>query len=163
LDLRGRMTFRIESGLGDNNLRRQKNNDLDIKSVDSYTDDPWSCPPDGIILVLDPTILFLVQTMPDSDHRGTIVCALPLLHIIAAASDGAWLHVAVRHNDVPHLIKNHNMALLCENPGTSLIIRQYLDRSRALLREQTWEMIQKVFAVDNVSLPTQSSDSATQV
>ena len=59
------------------------------------------------VLVLDPTDMFVVKPSPQIEfNRGTIITSISLRNVIAAASDGEWLHVAVRHEDVGFLIKN---------------------------------------------------------
>lgn len=89
-----------------------------------------------LMLVLDPTDIYVVKPLKTKadDNRGTVLCTLSLRSVIAAAEDGDWLHVAVKHDDVGFLIKNGNMALQFENNGASLIVKQYLDRSREVLR-----------------------------
>lgn len=88
-------------------------------------------------MVLDSMDLFVVKPMKKiEENRGTVLFALPLRNIIAAAADGEWLHIAVRSNDVGFLIKNGNMALKFESSGTCLIVKQYLDRSREVLRQE---------------------------
>jgi hypothetical protein len=78
-------------------------------------------------------------------NRGTVLCCIPLLKVIASAKDGNWLHVAVRHGDVGFLIKNGNMALCFESAGTCLIVRQHIDRCRQLLRHELLEKIKALF------------------
>jgi Uncharacterised conserved protein len=91
----------------------------------------------NFMLVLDPTDLFVVKPLKKmEENRGTVLFALSLRNIIAAAADGEWLHIAVRCQDVGFLIKNGNMALKFESSGTCLIVKQYLDRSRELLRQE---------------------------
>lgn len=122
-----------------------------------------------LLLVLDPTDLVAVK--PDSKeggHRGTILCSAPLRSIIAAATDGEWLHVAVRQmEDVGVLIKNGNMALRLDSAGTCLIVKQYLDRCRTNLRTKLMYNIETLLEkctenpfplyrhreVDNITMP----------
>jgi hypothetical protein len=74
-----------------------------------------------LILVLDPMDMFVLKPVPRSNgSRGTVACCIPLLNVIAAAADHAWLHVAVKHPDIGFLIKNGNMALRFESAGTCL-------------------------------------------
>jgi hypothetical protein len=103
-----------------------------------------------LVVVLDPTDLFIVKPMAKHDFkRGTIICCVPLLNVIAAATDGEWLHIAVRHADVRLLIKNGNMALRFDTPGTGVIVRQYVDRSRQVLRGELVRKIKHLFDVEN--------------
>ena len=107
LDLRGRMTFRFYS----------------IKAHPKPITDFSEMPPGRLrslsedmgvfrtsshfVLVLDPTDMFVVKPSPQIEfNRGTIITSISLRNVIAAASDGEWLHVAVRHEDVGFLIKN---------------------------------------------------------
>jgi hypothetical protein len=88
------------------------------------------------MLVLDPTDIAVVNPVKKmEENRGTVLFSLSLRSVIAAAADGEWLHVAVRCRDIGFLIKNGNMALKFESPGTCLIVKQYLDRSREVLRQ----------------------------
>eukprot|EP00934_Nitzschia_sp_Nitz4_P008275 Nitzschia sp. Nitz4//scaffold114_size70088//65007//68345//NITZ4_005991-RA/size70088-augustus-gene-0.7-mRNA-1//1//CDS//3329533465//8265//frame0 len=89
-----------------------------------------------LLLVLDPTAMYVVRPIHSSlqENRGTLLCTISLRSVIAAAADGDWLHVAVRADDVGYMIKNGNMALQFENNGACLIVKQYLDRSRDVLR-----------------------------
>jgi hypothetical protein len=91
-----------------------------------------------LMLILDPTYIFIVKVIRGQveENRSTMLCSISLRSVIAAAADEEWLHVAVRHEDVDLLIKNGNMALQFENPGASLIVKNYLDRSREVLRQE---------------------------
>eukprot|EP00980_Cylindrotheca_fusiformis_P003794 scaffold834_cov123-Cylindrotheca_fusiformis.AAC.41 len=124
VDLTGRMTFRfnLASSPGKASLKTKTK-----KSMGS-----------SLILVLDPTDVFVVKqnTGRMEENRSTLICGISLRSVVAAASDGDWLHVAVRHPDVDLLIKNGNMALEFENSGASLVVKQYLDRSREVLRQE---------------------------
>lgn len=143
VDLRGRMAFpfslptgetRLSHTLGSSNQRRNVSGDHSLRT------------PSRMILVLDPTEVFLLEPVPRTNGtRGTVICCLPLLSVIAAASDHEWLHIAVKHSDVGHLIKNGNMALRFEAAGTCLIVRQYLERCRQLLRAEMLEKIKQLF------------------
>jgi len=101
-----------------------------------------------LVVALDPVYLFVVKPLDNQENsRGTIICCVPLLNVIAAATDGDWLHIAVRHDDVGFLIKGGNMALLFSTPGTALIVRQFIDRSRQVLRGELVRKIKRLFAV----------------
>ena len=114
LDLSGRMTFRFVSALkSDENPSmvearevggglRGLSKDLGVFRASSH-----------LILVLDPTDMFVVKpAMAQIENRGTIVTSISLRCVIAAAADGDWLHVAVRHEDVGCLIKNGMISAL---------------------------------------------------
>ncbi|KAG7364568.1 hypothetical protein IV203_037770 [Nitzschia inconspicua] len=102
----------------------------------------------NFVLVLDPTDLFVVKPRKKmEENRGTLLFALSLRSIIAAAADGEWLHIAVRNQDVGFLIKNGNMALKFESPGTCLIVKQYLDRSQEVLRQELLNKIPDLLVI----------------
>ncbi|GKY95386.1 hypothetical protein MPSEU_000500200 [Mayamaea pseudoterrestris] len=105
-------------------------------------------PQGQLILVIDAIDLLILKPIVRCDtHRCALVCNIPLLRIIAAACDGAWLHIAVQHYDVSHLIKNGNMALHFDSAGTCLTIAQHLKRHRIELRSKTISKIKRIFDV----------------
>jgi len=146
LDLRGRMVFNFTSTPeGD----RKKKKDENTASSRSQSDDKMIFQPSSqLALVLDPTDMFIVKPFhprnSSSPNRGTVICCIPLLKVIAAAADGEWLHVAVRHEDVGFLIRNGNLVLRFQTPGTCLIVRQYLERCRQVLRGELREKIKSI-------------------
>jgi hypothetical protein len=114
LDLRGRMTFRFfpawnaveqrpKAEDGGSPLRQTLPGEMGLRQTSQ------------LILVLDPTDIFIVKPVNRSDvNRGTIVCSASLRSVIAFASDGEWLHVAIRHmEDVGFLIKNGRWTNAC--------------------------------------------------
>jgi hypothetical protein len=127
VDLTGRMTFRFHLAARGAKAPDKATERLKAKTMSS-----------DLIIVLDPTDMFVVKQNLGriEENRSTLLCSISLRSIIAAASDGDWLHVAVRHPDVDLLIKNGNMALEFENSGASLVVKQYLDRSREVLRQE---------------------------
>lgn len=141
LDLRGRMTFRFSTDLAVG---------INGTSTTNFSEDSLFSSTVPMVLVLDPTDLFIVRLRSgDEIQRGVVVCCIPLLNIIAAAGDGVWIHIAVRHDDVDGLIKNGNMALKFDTAGTCLIVAQYLERSRKLLRKESSEKIRLLFSVED--------------
>jgi hypothetical protein len=142
LDLRGRMTFNFHSVIK-NRGPPQKSpgkigsaSELILRSTSQ------------LVLVLDPTDIFVVQPMGARRdvNRGTIVCGVSLRKVIAFASDEEWLHIAIRNmDDVGFLIKNGNMALHFDTVGTSLIVKQYLERSQNVLRAELKDQIDALF------------------
>ena len=99
-----------------------------------------------LLLVMDSTDMFVVQPIPGQrTNCGAIICTVPLLDVVASAADEERLHVAVRHDDVGFLIKNGNFLLTFDTPGRCLVVAQYLDRSRGLLRKELCENIVKLF------------------
>ena len=143
VDIRGRMVFRFtsttEQTRDGSTIRTTPVEDIRHENIAGQ-----------MILVLDPTDILVVKPIPRNDHRGTLICQIPLQCIIAAASDEAWLHIAVKHHDVGSLIKNGNLALRFESPGTSLIVSQYLERCRQVLRGELVEKIRTIFAVEDI-------------
>ena len=97
LDLRGRMTFPcvLSTGVASETSFLNLAEDVILRHANT------------LVLVVDPTDIFVAKPNPRSGvDRGTIVCRVPLQSVIAAASDGDRLHIAVRHSDVGRLIKN---------------------------------------------------------
>lgn len=130
MDLTGRMTFRFLLP-----ARANKSTGMDGQKTRAEAS--------KLVLVLDPTDMFVVKPnlTRTEENLSTVLHNISLRSVIAAASDGKWLHVAVRHADINMLIKNGNMAVQFENTGASLIVKQYIDRSREILRQ---EMLAKV-------------------
>jgi hypothetical protein len=142
LDLTGRMYFPFKSATKTSDGHVQQETGKCDVPVEKTKKLGVFCSISQFILVLDPTDLFIVKPMKKiEDHRGTVLFALPLRSVIAAAADEDWLHIAVRSQDAGFLIKNGNMALKFETAGTCLIVKQYLDRSREVLRQ---ELVAKV-------------------
>ena len=147
IDLRGRMTFPVSSGVDlASDSMDSADEFMDFSRLRSISEEILFGSSSQYQLVLDPTILFLVKAR-ERTSRGTIICSIPLLNVIAAASDDEWIHIAVRHENVPSLILNHNMALRCEKAGTALIIRQYVDRCRVALRKESIDKIRQLFEI----------------
>ncbi|VEU39957.1 unnamed protein product [Pseudo-nitzschia multistriata] len=138
LDLTGRMFFKFQSAV---------NPDLtqsfaDIILNDGSPEDSINAthPTAQLMLVLDPTEILIVKPLVKKmeENRGTVLCGISLRNIIAAAVDGTWLHIAIRNPEnikSPTLIKNGNMAMQFDSSGTCLIVKQYFDRSREVLRQ----------------------------
>lgn len=131
MDLTGRMTFRFHLPTKPKKLP-EMDSPIKVKAKES-----------AFILVLDPTDMVVVRPNVTrlEENFSSVLYSISLRSVIAAAADGNWLHVAVRHPDIDMLIKNGNMAVQFENTGASLIVKQYLDRSREVLRQ---EMLAKV-------------------
>ena len=140
LDLRGRMAFPFHSVNKKSKLKSPgkigSGSELILTSSSQ------------LVLVLDPTDIFVVRPMGTrrDANRGTIICGVSLRKVIAFASDEEWLHVAIRNmDDVGFLIKNGNMALHFDTVGTSLIVKQFLERSQNLLRAELKDQIDALF------------------
>jgi len=148
IDTRGRMSFPF---FVDGNVPIRTNVDENISQERerTFSDDMiFTRSVSTLVVALDPVYLFVVKPLDNQENsRGTIICCVPLLNVIAAATDGDWLHIAVRHDDVGFLIKGGNMALLFSTPGTALIVRQFIDRSRQVLRGELVRKIKRLFAV----------------
>ena len=122
VDTRGRMAFMFHSVFSDSSI------------AEKFT------------LILDPADMMVVSTSSERPNRGTLSCCIPLLHVVAAAGDADWLHIAVSHDDVKFLIKNGNMAIRFDNPSTCLIVEQYLNRSRRVLRQELLFRVKELFS-----------------
>ena len=108
LDLRGRMTFRFFPAFDKVEQQRPLVGEDGSIVERAHTEETGFRPSSQLVLVLDPTDMFIVKPVNRSDvNRGTIICTASLRSVIAFASDGEWLHVAIRHmEDVGCLIKN---------------------------------------------------------
>ena len=95
------------------------------------------------------------------ENRGTILFGISLRTIIAAAVDQSWLHIAIRNPDNiadKSLIKNGNIAFHFESAGTCLIVKQYLDRSREVLRQDLMNQVPELLSIQETD---DAHDSAT--
>lgn len=136
INLRGRTTFRFNLGEEARALLKAQNNE------DSE-----------LVLVLDGSDILVVRPLTPSEVvRGKVLICIPALHVIGVAEDGAWLHMAIRHSDFDFLIKNGNMSLGFDSPGTCAIVSQYLDRNRKILRRDLLVKIEALFEVDDDQL-----------
>ena len=148
IDTRGRMSFPffVDGNIPDT----RKINEYILQGRErTFSDDMiFLRSASALVVVLDPVHLFVVKPLDNQENtRGTVICCVPLLNVIAAATDGEWLHIAVRHDDVGFLIKGGNMCLRFGTPGTGLIVRQFIDRSRQVLRGELVRKIKRLFAV----------------
>jgi hypothetical protein len=154
LNLSGRMSFRFKSNLrmaGKSVVKGHSRNDPSKNS--SFSAKKKTVDEVGVLrstghlmLVLDQDDILVVKPEHGkaTENRGVVLCCIALRTIIAAASDGSWLHVATKQDDIPGLVKNGNMALEFDSSSTSLIVKQYLDRSREVLRQ---DMLDKARAL----------------
>jgi hypothetical protein len=111
LDLRGRMTFRFLSSKKQKQSspkNKEKEAELTGGRMRTFSDDAGVFRVSShLMLVLDPTDMFVVKPSAQIEfNRGTVITNISLQCVIAAAADGEWLHVAVRHPDVGFLVKN---------------------------------------------------------
>ena len=73
----------------------------------------------------------------------------------------SWLHIAIRNPDSiadKSLIKNGNIAFHFESAGTCLIVKQYLDRSREVLRQDLMNQVPELLSIQEND---DAHDSAT--
>lgn len=98
-----------------------------------------------LVVALDPTNMYIAHASNIGKIRSKLICSIALRNVIATAADEEWLHVAVRHNDIPLLIKNGNMALRFETSGKCLIARQHISRYRKIVREELMATCQTMF------------------
>ena len=147
MDLRGRMVFPFASAL---DVRADAIADETAGGVRTSSRDLLFHPASLLTLVLDPTSIFVTKSTNrgDKSSRGTIICSIPLLKVIAAASDRDTLHIAVQHDDVAGLIQNGNVTIQFPSSGTSLVVQQYLERSRQILREELLVNITDLFSTE---------------
>jgi len=148
LDLRGRMVFNFHAATTRFETKKlpEKTNS-ETNRPRTLSDEVVLRPTSQLVLVLDPTDVFVVKPVGRREvNRGTIICGVSLRKVIAFASDQEWLHIAIRNTeDVGFLIKNGNMALHFDTIGTSLIVKQYLERSQSILRSELKDQIEALF------------------
>jgi len=72
-----------------------------------------------MILVVDNfELLVLKAKSKDEMESGTVLCSTLLNNVIAVATDGDWLHIAMRNvDDIGALVKKGNMAMRFDNAG----------------------------------------------
>ena len=105
-----------------------------------------------LMLVVDPTEIFVLKPYlpgdgPSGDNRGKILYSAPLRSIIAAVADKEHLHIAIRQmENIEPLIRNGNMSLRFDGSGTTLIVRQYLERCRSALRSKLLRRVDSLFS-----------------
>ena len=154
IDLSGRMIFSCSSTINlaevpSTSPGKQDNQATDVGRVRTLSWDMILRPSSKLTLVLDPTHICVVKiltTTATESKRGVILCSIPLLQVIAAATDGDTLHIAVQHDNVGGLIQNGNMTLCFPSTGTTLVVQQYLDRSRQVLRDELLAKIKCLFS-----------------
>lgn len=89
------------------------------------------------------------------DFEGVFyVRYLQLLNVIAAAGDGG--HCCMLRFGTKMFRDGYrtasNLTLCFESPGVCLIVVQYLDRCRQILRQKLLEQIKQLFAIHNVEV-----------
>ena len=157
LDLQGRMKFNFTvHGIKDESKR---DNGHPEQRMRTFSEDMMFRETSDLILVLDATSIIVARPMfpqqrsdvdsaPSVLERSIIVCYIPLLDVIFAACDHTRLHIAVRHENVNCLIRNGNMIVTLDSPGTCCIVHQYLEKCRKLLREEMHKKIIKLFSTN---------------
>ena len=156
IDLRGRTVFQMEPGVNSvydsNESIVQNGNPVRPEVEATGNKSAFTSRSGSKLLVVDPMELFIVRANQSNKRtetfvsRGTILCCIPLLHIIAVGVDGEWLHVAVRHENFRSLIKNGNMVLQFDSHETCSSVRNYLETQRRERRMAVSERIQKILA-----------------
>jgi protein CLEC16A len=152
IDLHGRMKFNFtvpgphgESASVEGQAQRMRSLSEDIMLRDTS----------DLVIVLDATNILVVRPIipqtnikstPLVTERGVIICHIPLSDVIAAACDDIRLHIAVRYKNIGCLIRNGNMIVTLDSPGTCLIVHQYLEKCRKMLREELHIKIIKLFS-----------------
>lgn len=152
LDLNGRMAFGFSVSVSDPVAMVALEWQNDKNRIQTLSDDMIIRESSNLAVVLDPTDMFVVKPYARHEvNRGTIICCISLLDVVAAAVDNERLHIAVRHDNIGFLIKNGNMVLTFDSAGTCLIASQYLDRCRTLLRKELYGKIVKLFSGESPS------------
>ena len=152
LDLNGRVFFRFQSTFENfealNSSAFNINTSKQFEGIPKVKGGVTHSTARHLLLILDPTDIFIVKPLDKNidENRGTIQCEISIRSIIGAACDGRWLHIALKNQDIHHLTKNGNMALQFESNGTCLVVKQYLDRSREVLRQNLLTKIGDLFS-----------------
>jgi hypothetical protein len=162
IDLQGRTKFpfdnpfvsefsanaRVDPELMDGSRNRTLSEDMVFRASSS-----------GLVLVLDPTEIFIVKPLATTTgNRGTILCCISLLDVVGSAADDESLHIAVRHENVGFLIKNGNLALSFDSPSTSMVVSRCLDRCCSLLRREMYKKIEEMLTLAESSSGRESDD-----
>lgn len=150
LDLNGRMHFKFTvHGIKDESQRDENHQ----RRIRTFSEDMIFRETSDLVLVLDATSIMVVRPIVSPQQRqlerGIIICYIPLLDVIAAACDDIRLHVAVRYENLGCLIRNGNMIVTLDSPGTCFIVHQYLEKCRRLLREELHKKIVKLFSTNH--------------
>ena len=169
IDLQGRMKFNFTvHGIQDESQRGESHSER----MRSFSEDMMFRETSDLILVLDTTSIIVVRPIASQqtieshsqalDH-GIIVCHIPLSDVIAAACDTVRLHIAVRYENVGCLIRNGNMIVTLDSPGTCLIVHQYLEKCRKLLREDLHQKIINLFSSSDPVVQNKNKTSQQKI
>jgi len=99
-----------------------------------------------MILVVDDSMIFVLKPKARSSDRGIILCHTYIRNMIAVASDGQWLHIALRNvEDIGVLVQKGNMALRFENEETCLSVKECVESCRDDSKKIIMTHISEVF------------------
>ena len=147
IDLRGRKSF--PCSLQTNHKRRRGNK--------------------GLILVVDPSEIYVARCKKGDFNRCTILAVVPLTTIIASASAGEILHIICPMAEVPigtedGILKDGRLSLCFNNVSTSISAKEILDKYCAALENRAAmdidELLEKCLEVGDKILTTKSKSSS---
>lgn len=98
-----------------------------------------------LAFVCDPTVLYVTNVSVVDLNRHRILAVVPLRCVIASATEGSMLHVAVRYatssteqqvEAKDELIKNGKLSLCFETENTSVMVKECLDKYCSAYRKR---------------------------
>ncbi|KAL7491112.1 hypothetical protein ACHAWT_000563 [Skeletonema menzelii] len=124
----------------------------------------------GLILVVDPSEIYVARSKKGDFNRCTILAVVPLSTIIASASAGETLHVVCPMAEVPAaagaedgILKDGRLSLWFSSVTMSISVKELLDKYGAALENRAAmdidELLDKCFEVGNKILGTKSQSS----
>lgn len=123
----------------------------------------------GMILVVDPSEIYVARCKKGEINRCTILAVVPLSTIIASASAGETLHVVCPMAEVPTggaedgILKDGRLSLCFSSVTKSISVKELLDKYGTALENRAAmdidELLDKCFEVCGKILTTKSQSS----
>lgn len=123
----------------------------------------------GLILVVDPSEIYVARYRKGDFNRCTILAVIPLSTIIASASAGEILHVVCPMAEVPigaadEILKDGRLSLCFTSATMSVSAKEILDKYCAALERRAAmdidELLEKCLEVGDKILSTKSKSSS---
>jgi len=110
-----------------------------------------------LAIVIDPSEVYVTRPKRGDPNRCTVLAAIPLRTVVASATEGALLHVAIRRQEnvaatqnENNIVKNGKMTLRFESNATSLVVKECLDNYcsayRSRIASEIDDMLQKLMS-----------------
>ena len=125
-----------------------------------------------LAIVVDLSEFYVTKLKKGDPNRCTVLCAVPLRTVIASATEGASLHVAIRRQEKPsilqdEIIKDGKLTLCFESSGISLIVKETLEKYcsayRFKIATDIDDMLEKCCEMAGNLSPETSESSSTIV